>query len=66
MPYKPGWGRLKHQLGDANARLLTAGKAANWHIQVLRLEEELLRPGRDVQVTVAVDHRFAVGAERFL
>ena len=41
-------GRLKHQLGDANARLLTPGKVANRHIQMLWLEEELLCPGRDV------------------
>jgi hypothetical protein len=45
------------------AGLLAPGQVADRHVQLLRLEQELLRPRRHVQPAVAVDDGVAVRAQ---
>ena len=57
-------GRLEHELRDSDARLFAAGKVANRDIKLLGPKKKLLRPGRDMQLAVAVGNGIAVGTER--
>ncbi len=57
-------GRLQHQPGDQNPRLLAAGEAPHRRVELLGAEEEALRPGGDVHDFAQMDHRIAVGRER--
>ena len=53
-------GRLEHQPGEHHARLLAAREPAHRRLELLRAEQEALRPAGDVDAAALEDHRVAV------
>ena len=49
-------GRLQHQAGDQDARLLAAGEAGDGPVELAGVEEEALGPAGDVDGAVVEDH----------